>query len=317
MFCKVFDQPARHLRIASPAKLNLFLEIKGRRDDGFHELESVMSKFSLFDYLTFAPEETDQINLSVESCTPGLAEKVPTDERNLVVKALDRIRKATADRTCGTSSSKGMTVQLVKNIPIQAGLGGASGNAAAALLAANRLWGLGLSLQQLMEIGGGLGADVPFFLGSGFCKCTGKGEQIENLNCDRRFNILVAKPKFGLSTPEIYSRCIVPESPITARGLISSINSHHLAEFGKSLFNRLELFAREIQTGIDRLRYEFSRTNSLGYAMTGSGSCYFGIYSSRCVMMAAAKILASRLPDTSLFAGHTLCNPFVATTLTD
>ena len=312
MFSKVFDHTVRQLRIASPAKLNLFLEIRARRDDGFHELESVMSKFSLFDYLTFCPEATDELKLSVESCTPELADAVPTDEGNLVIQALQRAREAAVDQS---DSPMGMTVRLVKNIPVQAGLGGASGNAAAALLAANQLWRLGLSLQELMEIGGGLGSDVPFFLGNGFCKCTGKGDQIENLNCARRFNILVAKPKFGLSTPEIYSRCIVPEHPISAERLIRTLHTHHIADFGKSLFNRLEAFAREIQAGIDRLRYEFSRTNSLGYAMTGSGSCYFGVYSSRSVMAAAAKILASRLPDVSFFAGHTLCNPFIATSL--
>ncbi|MEM7785918.1 MAG: 4-(cytidine 5'-diphospho)-2-C-methyl-D-erythritol kinase [Planctomycetota bacterium] len=307
MFSKILAQPVHHIRFASSAKLNLFLEIKARRSDGFHELETVMSKFSLFDDMTFVPNDTGRITLSVDSPQPELARLVPSDESNLIVRSLQALL-ATVDQD--SASRMGMTVSLLKRIPVQAGLGGASGNSAAALVAGNQLWGLGLSLPRLMEIGGGLGSDIPFFLGSGFCKCTGRGEQIENLNCAPRFNILVAKPKFGLSTPEIYSRCQVPEAPINSETLIHSLRTSRLAEFGKALFNRLEFFAGEMHDGIRRMRDEFARTNSLGHAMTGSGSCYFGLYRSYAVMMAAKKLLTNRMPEVAFFAGHTLGRPF-------
>ena len=196
-------------------------------------------------------------------------------------------------------------------------MGGASGNAAAALLAANRLWQLNLPLARLMSIAGQLGSDIPFFLGSGFCKCTGKGDQIENLSYAHRLNVLVAKPEFGLSTPEIYSRCRVPDSPISIKGFVNALKSRQLSRIGRSLFNRLESFAEEIQEGITRLRYEFARTTCLGHAMTGSGSCYFGVYSNRRVMMAAAKTLASRLPHVQLFDGHTLTTAFYSRSMAD
>ena len=297
----------RVLRIASPAKLNLFLEIHGRRVDGFHELQSVMSKFSLYDHLTFTANQTGEIDLAVESGNPVSVSMIPDNESNLVCQALTAMRSIARQRT---DRPMGMRVQLFKNIPVQAGLGGASGNAAAAIVAANLLWKLELPMSRLMAIGGQLGSDVPFFLGSGFCKCTGKGDQIENLNYSRRLNVLVAKPEFGLSTPEIYSRCRVPEDPINIRGFVDALISGQLARIGKSLFNRLESVAEEIQEGIARLRYEFSRTVCLGAAMTGSGSCYFGIYSNRRVMMAAARTLASRLPHVQWFDGHTLTNAF-------
>ena len=194
MFFQAIDQTVRSLRFASPAKLNLFLEITGRRDDGFHDLDSVMSKFSLYDYLTFTPDQTGQIRLSIDSPFQELRNAVPSDASNLVVRTLHALREFVG------TGRPGMSIKLIKNIPVQAGLGGASGNAAAALLAANQLWNLNLPLRKLMTIGGKLGSDVPFFLGSEFCRCTGRGDQLENLSCSRRFNILVAKPKFGLST---------------------------------------------------------------------------------------------------------------------
>ena len=264
-----------------------------------------MSKFSLYDRLTFSPNNSGQLNLSVHSSVRGLAEKVPVDQSNLILKALARIRTGAA---VSNVEDMGMRVHLQKNIPIQAGLGGASGNAAAALLAANRLWNLNLPLARLMEIGSELGSDIPYFLGSGFCKCTGRGEKIEDLNYSNRFNILVAKPEFGLSTPEIYSRCKVPDNPMNIQGFVNSLRTGRPASIGERLFNRLESVAREIHDGIDRLRFEFSRTNCLGSIMTGSGSCYFGIYPSHAVLMSAASLLASRLPDVRFFPGHTLGN---------
>lgn len=307
MSVQTISQNARALRFASPAKLNLFLEIHGRRSDGFHELQSVMSKFSLYDYLTFSYRDGDEISLTVRSANAELVSSVPNDHSNLICRTLVAVRsiaRQSLDRPMG------MDVKLFKNIPAQAGLGGASSNAAAALLAANQLWNLNWPLSRLMKIGGQLGSDIPFFLGSGFCKCSGKGDQVENLDYAQRLNVLVAKPDFGLSTPEIYSRCRVPESPITIGGVVNALKSRQLGQIGKSLFNRLELFAEEIQEGISRLRYEFSRTLSLGHAMTGSGSCYFGLYSNRRVMMAAAKILASRLPHVQWIGGHTLTNAY-------
>ena len=308
MLYQIIDQTEPSIRFASPAKLNLFLEIRDSRSDGFHNLESVMSKFSLYDYLTFTPDKSGDINLRVQSSNQSLASQIPADQSNLVVKTLLAIRSSICCSNGCNANEMGMSVVLEKNIPVQAGLGGASGNAAATLLAANRLWNLNLSVAKLMEIGSSLGSDIPYFLGSGFCKCTGKGDEIEELNYSNRFNILVAKPEFGLSTPEIYSRCKVPEHPIDIDGFVESLRSCRLSRIGANLFNRLETFAREINDGIERLSFEFSKTNCLGSMMTGSGSCYFGIYPSHSVMMSAASVLASRLPDVRFFAGHTIGN---------
>jgi len=314
MFCRFKNQSSPVLLFATPAKLNLFLEVHARRSDGFHEIQSVMSKFSLYDYLTFTPDETNEITLDVYSADVELAEKIPDGRTNLICRALESLRTTAS---CRSDHPMGMKVELFKRIPVEAGLGGASGNAAAALLAANELWGLKLPRSQLVTIAGEMGSDIPFFLGSGFCKCTGRGEQIENLNFVGRWNVLIAKPDFGISTPEIYSRCRVPEHPITIDGIVDAMKSGHLPSIGSAFFNRLESFAEEVQEGISRLRFEFSRTLSLGQAMTGSGSCYFGLYANHRAMMSAAKTLASRLPRIQLFHGHTLTNAFYSRSMAD
>jgi 4-diphosphocytidyl-2-C-methyl-D-erythritol kinase len=283
------------LSIASPAKLNLFLEIHARRDDGFHDLETVMTTFSIFDFLRFSPTSNDELRLTLHSTRDH---EVPTDASNLIIKALATIRELSG-QTCGA------IVELFKNIPVQAGLGGASGNAAAAILAANRMWKLNWPAKRLLNIAAEIGSDVAFFLSSGLARCTGRGENVHNLYYPCRLNAVVAKPRFGISTGEIYSRSVVPAKPISSAAILGGLKSGRLAQVGRALFNRLEESAVEVNEEILRLRREFEKTNCIGHQLTGSGSCYFGIYRNRQSTSAAARILKNRLPDARIFAGQT------------
>ena len=285
--------------IASPAKLNLFLEVLARRDDGFHEIETAMTKFSLFDYLKFLPTNDGQLRLTIRSHRKDIVKNVPSDEKNLIIKTLLVMRDL-------AGCSFGATIQLFKNIPVQAGLGGASGNAAATMLAANRIWKLNWPLKRLLEIASSIGSDVAFFLGNNLARCTGKGDEVHNLNYPCRLNIVVAKPDFGMSTSEIYARCNVPARPINIEAILAGLKSGRLFQIGKALFNRLELVASDANNGIASLRREFEKTNCVGHQLTGSGSCYYGIYRSRRSMTVAAEILANRLPDVEIFTGQTL-----------
>ncbi len=287
------------LRIATPAKLNLFLEILERRDDGFHELETIMTKLSVHDVLDFTLATDEQTCLNVISSPPIEHGNVPEDESNLIIKALQLVRDL-------AGQTQGITIRLFKNIPVQAGLGGASGNAAGAIVAANRIWKLNWPLERLLEIAGQIGSDVAFFLANSLAQCTGRGERVHNLNYPRCLNVVIAKPNCGMSTAEIYSRCIVPSEPISSKSILSGLHQGPVSRIGKSLFNRLEEFAAVGHPEVARMRTEFGKTNSVGHQLTGSGSCYFGIYHNRRSMLSAAKILATRLPDMHVFTGQTL-----------
>ena len=295
------------LCIATPAKLNLFLEIRAKRDDGFHDLETIMSKLSVFDYLTFAPAADGKLDLQVTTAPNIEPGAVPSDASNLVMKTLRLI--------CDLAGkAHGASVKLFKNIPVQAGLGGASGNAAGAILAANRLWKLDWPKTRLLEVASQIGSDVAFFLSDGLARCTGRGEKVQNLNYPCVLPVVIAKPKSGLSTAEIYSRCAVPTEPITTESILAGLQSGQASRIGGALFNRLEQFAcqgeskvgDQLDSPIARMTEEFERTHCAGHQLTGSGSCYFGIYHNRRSMLSAARILTNRLPDMYVFTGQTL-----------
>ena len=270
------------LLFAAPAKLNLFLELIKKRDDGFHELETVMCKLAMCDYLAFSAVDSDEITIEVKT-DPRLGNcRIPTDQNNLVVKALSTMRTL-ADKSVGAR------IKLYKNIPVEAGLGGASANAAAALMAGNLIWELGWPRTKLMQIAEQIGSDVAFFLGGTFARCCGKGEQVHNLNYPCRLNIVIAKPPHGFSTKSIYARCRVPGEPIESDTILSGLQSGRAPEIGRGLFNRLEEFAETEHGDIPRLRAEFAKTNSVGHQLTGSGSCYFGIYNNAKAMRFASQ----------------------------
>lgn len=295
-FCYETDN---QMLLASPAKLNLFLELHRRREDGFHELETIMTPFGLFDYLYFQKTDDDSLRLRVRTNRRLRHQFVPDDEDNLVIKSLMLMRDL-------AGCSGGAAIKLFKNIPVQAGMGGASGNAAAAILAANRLWGIHWPKSKLKEIAAHVGSDVAFFLDDSLGRCTGKGEKVQNLWTACRFNIVVVQPQTGMSTAEIYSRCEVPEQPTSSQQLLQSLTTGNLAAIGKALFNRLERFAEAISDDVERLRRQFQRTQCAGHQLTGSGSCYFGLYRNRRSMKAAARILAGRLPEMNIFTGQSL-----------
>lgn len=180
----------------APAKLNLSLRVLGRRDDGFHELESLMVQLpGLADRLTVEPAEADAFHCDA----PG----VPLDAGNLVVRARDRFREA-----AGVDPAAGfLSVRLEKRIPHGAGLGGGSSDAAAMLMAMQRLHDDALPREQLLELAAGLGSDVPFFLGDPVMRVRGRGEILEAVDGDAALPsrpVLLLKPSFGVSTPDAY-----------------------------------------------------------------------------------------------------------------
>ncbi|MEP4076894.1 4-(cytidine 5'-diphospho)-2-C-methyl-D-erythritol kinase [Haloferula sp.] len=176
--------------VTAPAKLNLSLRVLGRREDGFHDIDSLMVALpGLHDRLSFQGADEDGF-----SCN---AEGVPSDESNLVIKALSVFRRETKMMTP-------LAIHLEKNVPHGAGLGGGSSDAAATLRALDRIHGTGLSHERLCAMAAEIGSDIPFFLGSSVARVGGRGERVEEAPELPEISLLLLKPSFGVSTPEAY-----------------------------------------------------------------------------------------------------------------
>jgi 4-diphosphocytidyl-2-C-methyl-D-erythritol kinase len=288
--------------VETPAKLNLFLELLAKRPDGFHEIETLMTAINIYDrlYVTSLSEGQTQLTCRWASGMEALAasqkgidaagnlDALPTGSDNIVWKAVERLRQH-----AGVAS--GIAIHLVKRIPSAAGLGGASSDAAAALVAANRLWRLGWTLEQLAEVAADIGSDVPFFLarrssGSGMAICRGRGERIEPLAGMPRMHFVLTRPPAGLSTPKVYQHCTVPSKPRSVEPLVATLRRGDRSA-GQLLVNRLQPAAEELSPWITRLSTLFARLDCIGHQMSGSGSSYFGL----CLSARQARRLASRV----------------------
>ena len=259
------------LEKSSPCKVNLLLNILGRRPDGFHELETLMQPVNFCDRLTFERRGT-----AVElSCGAAM---LPVDSRNLVHRAATVFLQAAKIR-------EGVHIRLEKKIPLAAGLGGGRGNAATTLLAMIDLFGRPLAASQLGELAAALGSDVPFFLQDRPALATGRGEKIQPLDffpALRGRAFLLIHPGFGISTPWAYQKLArFPEAlngrPGRAQQLVAALQTGDLRAAGAEFYNSLEAPALE-KHPVLALYQEFLRANgALAALMSGSGSTTFAI----------------------------------------
>jgi len=261
------------LRMRAPAKVNLWLEVLGRRPDGYHEIRTIMQAVSLYDELTFRARDDGQVVLRAEG------EGLPAAEQNLVVRAARLLQKATGSRF-------GADITLQKRIPIGAGLGGGSSDCAAALQGLNRLWELGLGRERLAEMAAQLGSDVAFFLWGGAALCEGRGERVTPLAVGGTFHYVLVMPRISLSTAQVYGNA---EACLTSPGhdcnivrVRQSLAKGDVRTLGASLYNVLEGPAirlhPEVRHIAERLRLTCSAGDSLGVSLSGSGSSFFAVF---------------------------------------
>ena len=272
--------------IDAPAKLNLFLEVLGKRDDGFHEIESLLVSVGLSDTLFLTPTQSEEISLEMRWAIGigGVGKSktgpvrhlgtLPSNSENTVFRALTLLQQQ-------AGTARGANVLVVKRIPTEAGLGGASSDAASALRAANACWGLHWPTDRLAEVAAKVGSDVPFFLTGGAALCRGRGEKVEPLPRFPRMWVVIVRPPDGISTKEVYSRCRPTARPHCVDQIVEALQSGRPSQVGRALFNRLTEPAAAMSPWIARLREEFDSVHLTGHAMTGSGSSYFGICRSR------------------------------------
>ena len=255
------------LQFKTPAKINLGLHIHKKREDGFHELETLFQMVAWFDEMEMegAPEK---VELFCDS--PG----VPNDESNLVIKAA-RLLQNNFPGKCD-----GVKIKLQKNIPSGAGLGGGSGNAAGTLLALNILWNLKIPRDDLISMASELGSDVPFFLMSPCAIGTGKGEILQPVENPISFYILMIYPGFPISTPWVYGnlklKLTKPENNISI--LKNFLMRSEFAQLGAALYNDLEPVVFKRYPEILRIKNELLSSGAGGALLSGSGSTVFGIF---------------------------------------
>ena len=277
--------------VLAPAKVNLSLEVLFKRADGFHEIETIIAPVGIFDTLEFTPAEHGEIRLTCR-WSAGLAGEsagdLPRGEKNLVWRAVALLRER-------AGVSAGADIGLIKRIPSAAGLGGASSDAAAALVAANLAWQIHWPRQRLALLAAEIGSDAAFFMQNGASICRGRGERIEKLSACR-LQVVVVRPPQGLSTPSVYQACRPADAPMSSKPLELALTQGKVADAAQLFHNRLEEAAFALAPGMVRLRTEFSRQGLLGHQMSGSGSSYFGV----CCHARQARRIASRLRARSL-----------------
>jgi 4-diphosphocytidyl-2-C-methyl-D-erythritol kinase len=255
---------ASAVRVWTPAKVNLFLEVLARRPDGYHELATLMTAVSLYDTLELTEETTGATRLHCDH--PSLS----TGPENLICRAVELARRE-------SGRSDGVGIRLWKRIPMAAGLAGGSSDAAATLAGLNRWWRLGWDRSKLMDLGAELGSDVSFFFAAPAAWCTGRGEQIEPLQLGRPLDLILIAPPVGLSTAEVFRGVTVPNSPRSGAAVRQAAAVGDVSELGRQLHNRLQPAAERLCPVVADLFTRLAGLGPAGQLMTGSGSTVFAL----------------------------------------
>lgn len=258
----------KQVNLKSRAKINLSLDVKGKRPDGYHEVEMIMQQINLYDNICITERDDNEIKISTN------CEYIPSNASNITYKAADKLRKS-------LSISKGVDIYIDKQIPVAAGLAGGSSNAAAVLKGLNSLWGLGLSQKELMDIGVDIGADVPFCILGGTALAEGIGEKLTPIESSIKNTwIVLAKPPISVSTGEVYRQLNLSKivnRPNTSY-LIDAIRKGNIYAVSDNMNNVLETVTEAKYQIITEIKRRMMEYNALGAMMSGSGPTVFGIY---------------------------------------
>ena len=252
------------MKLLSPAKINLFLQVTGKRPDGYHELFSLMCRVDLFDTILL---QFDFKNIRIESSHP----QVPLDETNLAYRAAAVFFKA-------LNVNDGLKIIIDKSIPIAAGLGGGSSNAASVLKGLNQHYGYPFSRNQLMSMGLGLGADVPFFIFGKPALASGIGEKLEAYTGTLPYHFVVVNPGFMVSTGEVFQNLNLGLTK-REKKIKKPFSVKIGFDPGLHLYNDLEIVTASEHPVITSIKEQLLTYGALGALMSGSGPTVFGLFS--------------------------------------
>lgn len=250
--------------IKAPAKLNLFLNITGKRKDGYHLLESVMQSVNIFDIVTI--EKTCMENLEI-ICSNKL---IPCDERNIAYKAVNAVFEYKKIKT-------GLRILIEKHIPIEAGMGGSSADGAAVIIGLNKLLNLNLTDEEKIVLAEKIGADVPFMLFNGTAFVQGIGEKVERLKSIENIFFVVVKPNISINTKKAYEEIdnIGLNSDVDINKILMAVKEMKTKGIADNLFNIFELIAPD---EISLIKAKLESSGAISSLMTGSGSAVYGIF---------------------------------------
>ena len=280
------------IKLKSRAKVNLSIDVLGKRQDGYHLVEMIMQTIDLYDLIEINEKDNDQITIKSTS------DEIPLDCNNLVYKAANLIKKT-------FNINKGVEIHIKKNIPVAAGMAGGSSNAAAVLVGLNKLWNLNLSNQQLEKIGLKLGADVPFCINGGAVLASGIGEELTPIKgLTKDVCILVCKPDLFVSTKEVYE-CIdskdIDKRP-NNKFLIECLKNEDTRQLAENMFNVLEGVTMDKHPVIQQIKDIMITNKALGAMMSGSGPTVFGLYENREDAVKCKAILEKQFKQTFVVA---------------
>ena len=265
--------------VKSPAKINLHLEIIGKREDGYHELAMIMQNIDLSDYIEFENNQIGEIKLKSDSKDLSL------DEDNLIIKAANYIKDISKNKELGAN------IFLKKNIPIGAGLAGGSSNAAATLVGLNKLWALDLDYDTIFILSAKLGSDVPFFIEGGCQFCFGRGEILEKYSSNFDFGVILLKnPNISISTVDTYKKYSQEFCPkyftetektnkIRNDLRVNGFNDFKFSEQRINVKNDLQVIVERENNSVKKALYLLSNLqNCLSFSMSGSGPTCFALF---------------------------------------
>lgn len=255
------------IEVKAAAKINLFLKVVRKRTDGYHDIYSLFQAINLFDHLSFSRSNKEGMRLLIEDNVD-----LPLDEKNLVIRAATLLFER-------FDLSGGLEIRLKKNIPVAAGLGGGSSDAASTIYAISRLYDLNLSTENMQEIGLEIGSDVPFFFSFGQAVVTGRGELINNISLPVDYSIVLIVPPIAVSTAESYKRL-----NLSLTGFVDDVRFARCKDF-------TELVARICDIGNDfeedhlesfpvlkEIRDVLERSGAVLTCISGSGPTMFGLH---------------------------------------
>jgi 4-diphosphocytidyl-2-C-methyl-D-erythritol kinase len=261
----------RTLTLPAFAKINWSLRVLGKRADGYHEIDTVLQTIGLHDTLTFHATNDSQISLWCDD------RAIPVDERNLVCRAAAALQARYGGK-------HGVRIRLEKRIPVQAGLGGGSADAAVTLVALAHLWQIEVKSNQLFEIAEGLGADVPFFLLGGAARATGVGKTLSSVGDPGEKYLVVLKPSASIATSDAYAGLnSLALTTFDAKIILSSSQADDLSGKlnPKLLHNDFEAAAFQLAPEIERAKAALMKSGAQAALLAGSGSAVFGVFENK------------------------------------
>lgn len=253
------------LLVKAPAKINLSLDVLGKRQDGYHEVKMIMTTIDLADRLELMELAEDRIEILSHN------RYVPDDQRNLAYQAAKLLKEK-------FNVKKGVSITIEKTIPVAAGLAGGSSDAAATLRGLNKLWNLGLTIDQLAELGAEIGSDVSFCVYGGTVIATGRGEQIEHIKTPPSCWVILAKPHIGVSTADVYGNLKLNRvTHPNVDKMVDVINAGDYKGICDTVGNVLEDVTFAMHPEVARIKAQMKRFGADAVLMSGSGPTVFGL----------------------------------------